>query len=355
MAQTIIPAPYGDMTIGWWRQSKPIARLRAIPSAVATNCGHTLAGEDAGGGFVIPAANRTHCTQCDESGAGRVPDDPLPGIPTVVSTVCRHPLSGWATPIGPTTVSAVASSPICPDCKDFGEIVGRMAERYRIWEINADFDRSAVAASRTTKEWDDYDWMKKAVRYICNQYQAERFVYENKVIQFQKYQPDLPPVSARGVTLLPPVGSEYEVAVPDRRDPTPTTPTRRVTFAEDQEYPSRDTARMSTGFKRTGPGYQPGRYADTTGQGHLNTSRVTLYRDPPGSPATPSTSNSPMANSPRSAMRGGRRASESTSVATEEQQDTQTQSPFTLQYVTARAAQSGGQSSQSWTMPESEK
>lgn len=100
----------------------------------------------------------------------------------------------------------------------------------------------------------------------------------------ESVDPALPIVNLDGVALLPAHESEPSIT-PQAKQAT----LRRVKFDEDQQHPSRETARGQLQYKRIQRGrgseataYKPGRYADPTGRGWENTSSPVLYESGDG-------------------------------------------------------------------------
>ena len=134
----------------------------------------------------------------------------------------------------------------------------------------------------TDSKFRDYVFGRKL---LARRYERLRLKYELKSCRLQEaVDPELPIVNLDGLALLsarqnePRITSQAEQAT-----------LRRVKFDEEQQHPSRETARRRMQFKRKQRGprsetnaYRPGRYADPTGRGWENTSSPVLYRSGDG-------------------------------------------------------------------------
>lgn len=135
----------------------------------------------------------------------------------------------------------------------------------------------------TDSKFRDYVFGRKL---LARRYERLRLRYELKSCRLQEaVDPELPIVNLDGLALLsarqnePRITSQAEQAT-----------LRRVKFDEEQQHPSRETARRRMQFKRKQRGprseanaYRPGRYADPTGRGWENTSSPVLYQSGDGS------------------------------------------------------------------------
>ena len=122
-------------------------------------------------------------------------------------------------------------------------------------------------------------------KLLARHYERLRLEYELKACRLQEsVNPELPMVNLDGVALLPSRENKPSVA-----SQTEQATIRRVRFDEEQQHPSRETARRRMQFKRKQRGprseanaYRPGRYADPAGRGWENTSSPVLYRSGDG-------------------------------------------------------------------------
>ena len=293
------PLPFGTKERGWWAKPKPFITL---PFVVGSVCGHTLSGATVPGkANSIPAADTTHCSECTTVEVTRLNQSPIAGIPTVVGTVCRHALSGINTPIGPTTIPAAVTR-LCATCTSFSKIAQETSTSYKKWQDSVksynwtyfatalelrtpDFRHPQEEDIVTNRKFRDYLSGRKL---LARHYERLRLTYELYACRLREYvDPALPIVDLDGVALLPANEIEPSIA-PQARQAT----LRRVKFDEDQQHPSRETARRPLQFKRIQKGrrseanaYRPGRYADPTGRGWENTSSPALYDSGDGSGA----------------------------------------------------------------------
>lgn len=287
------PLPFGmEETEGWWATPEPFITL---PFVVGSVCGHTLSGATVPGkANSIPAAENTHCSECTAVEVTRPEQSPIAGIATVVGIVCHHALGGVNTPIGPTTIPAAVTR-LCATCTSFNKIAQELSTRYKQWQdpVRAyNWTYFAVALDLRTPDFRhpreedivtnprlrDYVFGRKL---LARHYERLRLKYELNACRLQGFvDPALPIVDLDGVALLPVHGSEPS-ATPYAKQ----APLRRVTFDEDQQHPSRETARRRMQFKRKQRGprseanaYRPGKYADLTGRGWENTSSPVFYQ-----------------------------------------------------------------------------
>jgi hypothetical protein len=275
------PLPFDEREYeGWWAKPKPFITL---PFVVASVCGHTLSGATVPPRRnSIPAADTTHCSKCTLIEDTPAIQSPIDGIPTVVALVCHHALSGINTPIGPTTVSAAVTQ-LCATCTSFSKIANETPASFKQWQDSM----RAYSWTSDPQEEDPADDppfrdYRAGRRLLARHYERLRATYEQTVRLLQEsVDPALPVVDLDGVALLPAPESEPSIP-PQAEQVTP----RRVTFDEDQQHPSRETARGPLQFKRIqrGKAYQPGRYAPT-GRGWENTSSPMLYEPGDGSSA----------------------------------------------------------------------
>jgi len=274
------PLPFGEREFdGWWAKPKPFITL---PFVVASVCGHTLSGATVPPRRnSIPAADTTHCSKCTLIDDIPANQSPIDGIPTVLALVCHHALSGINTPTGPTTISAAVTQ-LCATCASFSKIANETPASYKQWE---DSMRAYSWTSNPQEEdpADDPSFRDYLAgrRLLARHYERLRAKYEQNARLLQEsVDPALPIVDLNGVSVLPAPESEPSIP-PQAKQATP----RRVTFDEDQQHPSRETARGSLQYRRSqrGKAYRPGRYADPTGRGWENTSSPMLYESGDGS------------------------------------------------------------------------
>lgn len=276
------PAPFDTVEItGWWANPKPFMRL---PLVVGSVYGHTLRDPTTPpiASFII-AANTTNCSDCvpvADTGSDRTP---MPGIPTVVGSICRHPLSGTSTPIGPTTIPA-AATPLCYTCIAFGDLAQDVSASYEQWHnchkaFNWTYYATALQIKSpalqnptyedvvTSSFFREYMTRRKS---LARRYERSRLAYEINARDHQEHlASSLPIVNKHGAALIQSLEYENQLIVrPRERQTSP----RRVRFEEDQQHPTRDTARSTYRYKRRTKAYRPGRYADITGNGWENTS-----------------------------------------------------------------------------------
>jgi hypothetical protein len=110
---------------------------------------------------------------------------------------------------------------------------------------------------------------------LARHYERLRLKYEQETRRLQEcVDPALPIVNLDGVALLPALENELDIP-PQAVQAT----LRRVKFDEEQQHPSRETARGQLQYRRIqrGQAYRPGRHAEPTGSGWENTSSPTLY------------------------------------------------------------------------------
>lgn len=181
----------------------------------------------------------------------------------------------------------------------FNEIAQELSTRYKQWQDSVraynwtyfavalylrtpDFRHPQEEDIVTDQKFRDYVFGRKL---LARRYERLRLKYELNACRLQEsVDPALPIVDLDGVALLPVHGSEASTTLQAEQ-----TTLRRVTFDEDQQHPSRETARRRMQFKRKQRGprseantYRPGRYADPTGRGWENTSSPVLYQSGDG-------------------------------------------------------------------------
>lgn len=291
------PAPLGMVeTEGWWAAPEPIV---VLPVVVASECGHTSSGTTVSADtFTISAARMTHCNSCVSTTATPIANDPVARIPTVVGSVCRHALSGSSTPIGPNTILATVTT-LCASCSEFAKIADETASCYAFWrEVNSQrlafyliaslllrrytARRPSTTAVLNTALYKRYVSRRKA---LARRYERSRLAYERAVRHHQETNHStLPVVNKHGVALFPSLAYETEPVVRPRKKQATL---HRVRFQEDQEHPSQETARKKDLFYRRQcvqggkkrDAYEPGWWADQTGNGWEDTSKPVLYHD----------------------------------------------------------------------------
>ena len=107
-------------------------------------------------------------------------------------------------------------------------------------------------------------------KLLARHYERLRLTHELSTWRLlESVDPALPIVNLDGVALLPAHESEPSIP-PQAKQAT----LRRVKFDEDQQHPSRETARGQLQYKRIQRGrrseanaYRPGKYTDPTGRG----------------------------------------------------------------------------------------
>ena len=238
---------------GWWAKPKPFITL---PFVVASVCGHTLSGATVPPRRnSTPAANITHCSKCTVIKDIPANQSPVDGVPTVVALVCHHPLGGINTPIGSTTISAAVTQ-LCATCTSFSKLAKETPASYKQWQDSI----RAYSWTSDPQEEDPVDDPSfrdylSGRRLLARHYERLRATYEQNTRLLQEsVDPALPVVDLDGVALLPAPGNEPSIP-PQAEQVTP----RRVTFDEDQQHPSRETARGLLEYKRIqrGKAYRP--------------------------------------------------------------------------------------------------
>ncbi|GAB7336179.1 hypothetical protein MBLNU13_g08952t1 [Cladosporium sp. NU13] len=219
----------------------------------------------------------------------------------IIGIVCRHALSGINTPIGPTTIPAAVTR-LCATCASFDKIAQELSTRHKQWQDSVrayNWTYFTIALDLRTPNFrhpqeEDIvndskfkDYLTERKR-LARHYERLRLEYELNACRLQGFvDPALPIVDLDGVALLPVHGNEPSTA-PKADQAT----LHRVRFDENQQHPSRETARRHMQFKRIQRGprskanaYRPGRYADPTGRVWENTSSPVLYQSGDGSSA----------------------------------------------------------------------
>lgn len=271
-------------TGGWWAKPRSFITL---PYVVGSVCGHTLSGATVPPRRnSIPAADTTHCSKCmlieptDQSS--------IAGIPTVVALVCHHALSGIRMPIGPITLPAAVTR-LCAICASFSKLVHEVSASHKQWKDSVRAYNWAYFATALKLRSPDFrhpteddivsdpvfrDYLAER-RSLARHHERLRALYEQTVYRLQEsVDPALPIVNLDGVALLP--AHENELDIPPQAVQATL---RRVKFDEEQQHPSRETARGQLQYRRIqrGQAYRPGRYAEPTGRGWEDTSSPMLY------------------------------------------------------------------------------
>jgi hypothetical protein len=290
------PAPFGTKEkAGWWARPKAFITLVFVIGSV---CGHTLSGATLPPKATsIPAADLTHCIKCMPDSETWAVAFPIANIPTVVGSVCKHALSGISTPIRPTTITAVATK-LCTTCTAFCDIASLTSANYKEFQdTERDYKWTYLATALvlrtpgslafmnpqeeeivTSKLFGEYLGRRK---YLARCYEKTLLAYELSVRRLQELvDPAHPIVSQYGEVLLPLPAYQTPVVGAQAGQPT----ARHVTFDENQQHPSRETARRKSRYRRPSSdeeshatAYRPGKYADTTGKGWENTSKMVPY------------------------------------------------------------------------------
>jgi hypothetical protein len=285
------PAPYNEEgNKGWWAIPQAFITL---PFVVGSVCGHPLSGATLPPRATsIPAADLTHCSKCMPDIEAWTIAFPIADIPTVVGSVCKHALSGISTPIGPTATLAAVTK-LCSTCTAFGIIAHELALNHQDWQDSVrgyNWTYLAIALMLRTPgslafmnpQEDDIVSSPLFRPYLSRRkdlkklYLRMRVVYERNACCLQEIvDPALPIVNQVGDILVPLPGyASGPVAGAHAGQATP----RHVTFYENQQHPSRETARHGSRYwRKAGEYYKPGKCADTTGRGFEDTSEVVLY------------------------------------------------------------------------------
>lgn len=189
-------------------------------------------------------------------------------IPPVVATVCRHPLTGTGAPVNATTLLAAVREDakekehkLCPSCKGFGKIAEATTKSYLQWKSDdVQREKNLFAAHGRAS--------RRHTRSKANA-TASYAVYMSIFSQYERtarwHQ-----VNERRVALIPSLAYQNEPATRPRKTP-------KLRFGESQQDPTMETARRRVQYWRNKPAYQPGRYADTSGEGFLDTSNPDLH------------------------------------------------------------------------------
>lgn len=268
------PLPFGMREKeGWWAKPRPFITL---PFVVGSVCGHTLSGATVPPrSNSIPAADTTHCSKCVPMKGTCTTQSPIAVIPTVVGTVCHHALGGINTPIGSTTIPAAATR-LCATCTSYSKLANETSASYKQWQdsVRAYSWTSGPQEEDPTADPVFMEYLSGRA-LLARHYERLRLKYEQETCRLQDcVDPALPIVNLDGVALLPALENELDIP-PQAVQAT----LRRVKFDEEQQHPSRETARGHLQYKRIqrGQAYRPGRYAEPTGSGWENTSSPTLY------------------------------------------------------------------------------
>lgn len=279
-----LPLPLGMKEKGgWWAKPKPFITL---PFVVGSVCGHTLSGATLPPkANSIPAAEITHCSECTAVEVTRPNESPIAGIPTVIGSICRHALGGINTPIGANTIPAAVTS-LCSTCTLFSRSAQKTSVSYKQWQDSVKA-YSCISGPEEEDPTDNpmfRDYLSGR-KLLARHYERLRLTHELSTWRLlESVDPALPIVNLDGVALLPAHESEPSIP-PQAKQAT----LRRVKFDEDQQHPSRETARRQLQYKRIQRGrrneanaYRPGKYTDPTGRGWENTSSPELYESGDG-------------------------------------------------------------------------
>lgn len=219
----------------------------AIPTVVASVCGHKLTGGDPPKGkTTIPAARITNCASCKP----------------YIATACHH-----AVAVTTANIDRPSDQTLCLDCTAFINTSKKLLTARSKWETFA----SKPAPTQKGPEFGVYrsEW-----KSLYNEFRSARVEYANAAAYHREHDdPEFPTVNKRGAALLSRKSSVENIEDQSWRR---SASTKSVSFDETENHPTRETGRHHLEFKRSVSVYVPGKYADRTGNSWLNTSDPTL-------------------------------------------------------------------------------